>query len=631
MEGSGQFTITFEASEVTAESKEFGEPQEIAGERFQVHLNLVKDDLRVYLFLVDSHKTLYHGCFESVCSLVGADKEKKVVLEILSMHSPFFAEAFKSSEEIRIAVEDQIFPIEVLLYFLYGIEVDLSLLSTDIIAKLLLLIDRYQCSILKSTVERKLLEIDEAKCLQKYLTEIDQCGMKHLARQVVNAYTGHDLKELQKKAKIANSFSASTTNAIINRSPIITTSIMKLLVFLALLGIASAAVHQMQLRGVQVPRNEPKSAILAKIGQQVNAFKDMYYVGNITVGTPAQNFTVLLDTGSAFFWVTDSSCGAQVQCPSYCTDGTLWGGQCEQYCAAQCCDGSSTYTDPKSSCAKKHRFDSSKSSSYKKNGQSWDITYATGEAKGVLGQDTVAFGGPGAKQLAVRNMVFGQASSTDSSQSKTPFDGILGLGLTSSIEGTVSPLIQAIRQRLFDEPIFTVYLERKGDVDNVEGGVITWGGIDSQNCGSDIHYAPLVGRGAWQFQLDGVSLGSYSNKKSIPALSDTGSGAIFGPKDAVDGIAKALKAVRVGTNYVLPCEGNPDLVFTIGGKKFAVKSENYVASVGARIVQGVKYCFLGILGRDGADHWTLGSPFIRQFCQIYDVQRTRIGIVAPKA
>ncbi|KAK0428998.1 hypothetical protein QR680_011127 [Steinernema hermaphroditum] len=251
MEGSGQFTITFEASEVTAESKEFGEPQEIAGERFQVHLNLVKDDLRVYLFLVDSHKTLYHGCFESVCSLVGADKEKKVVLErenlssvfsdvvsytfsqwksflsgsstltldleILSMHSPFFAEAFKSSEEIRIAVEDQIFPIEVLLYFLYGIEVDLSLLSTDIIAKLLLLIDRYQCSILKSTVERKLLEIDEAKCLQKYLTEIDQCGMKHLARQVVNAYTGHDLKELQKKAKIANSFSASTTNAIINR------------------------------------------------------------------------------------------------------------------------------------------------------------------------------------------------------------------------------------------------------------------------------------------------------------------------------------------------------------------------------------------------------------------------------
>ncbi|EPB74052.1 hypothetical protein ANCCEY_06839 [Ancylostoma ceylanicum] len=32
------------------------------------------------------------------------------------------------------------------------------------------------------------------------------------------------------------------------------------------------------------------------------------YLGNITIGTPEQRFQVVVDTGSADFWVTDYSC-----------------------------------------------------------------------------------------------------------------------------------------------------------------------------------------------------------------------------------------------------------------------------------------------------------------------------------
>uniref|UniRef100_A0A1I7WMQ5 Peptidase A1 domain-containing protein n=1 Tax=Heterorhabditis bacteriophora TaxID=37862 RepID=A0A1I7WMQ5_HETBA len=43
--------------------------------------------------------------------------------------------------------------------------------------------------------------------------------------------------------------------------------------------------------------------------QKVADYDDLAYIGNVTIGTPKQSFLVVLDTGSANFWVPDSSCG----------------------------------------------------------------------------------------------------------------------------------------------------------------------------------------------------------------------------------------------------------------------------------------------------------------------------------
>ncbi|KAK0428994.1 hypothetical protein QR680_011126 [Steinernema hermaphroditum] len=398
---------------------------------------------------------------------------------------------------------------------------------------------------------------------------------------------------------------------------------MKLLVFLALLGIASAAVHQMQLRRVQ-HHSPAKFSLLERRTQHVNDFNDSLYVANITIGTPGQNFSVVLDTGSSFLWVPDAQCGTQ-ECETFC--GVAGDDVCAQICEAPCCSGQGSYTDPKSPCAKKHRFVSGSSSTYKYDGQLWDIMYGTGSAKGYLAKDTVSFGDSG---LVVPKSVFGQASAIDKYFKNSPIDGILGLSMESqSVKNNIPPVVHAIKQGLLDEPVFTVYLERKGDAENVEGGVFTWGGIDTQNCESKIDYFPLTSKSTWNFHVEGVSLGNYSSTKGYDGLSDTGSGAIFAPKDAVDGIAKALKAAPVGNNHVLPCDTDVDLDFTIGGKKFAVKADNYITQKGAQYVNGVKYCYLAIIGKGNTNHWTLGTPFIRQFCQIYDVGQKRIGFAKP--
>ncbi|KAL6735777.1 hypothetical protein Aduo_006185 [Ancylostoma duodenale] len=46
-----------------------------------------------------------------------------------------------------------------------------------------------------------------------------------------------------------------------------------------------------------------------KYGHDVISYNDVEYVGEITIGTPAQTFLVLLNTGTTNLWVPDMSCG----------------------------------------------------------------------------------------------------------------------------------------------------------------------------------------------------------------------------------------------------------------------------------------------------------------------------------
>ncbi|KAH7710653.1 aspartic protease 1 [Aphelenchoides avenae] len=92
------------------------------------------------------------------------------------------------------------------------------------------------------------------------------------------------------------------------------------------------------------------------------AYLDMQlgaFIANVSVGTPPQNFRVVMDTGSTPFWVVDSKC-----------ESTNCKGQ-----------PGSGYV--------KNRFDKSKSSTFKNLGREVHIAYITGAAEGVLVEDTL--------------------------------------------------------------------------------------------------------------------------------------------------------------------------------------------------------------------------------------------------
>jgi hypothetical protein len=379
-----------------------------------------------------------------------------------------------------------------------------------------------------------------------------------------------------------------------------------LVVLLALIGVASAVI-EIGITKVASPRTklmqsglwptymkykealrvQNKAAVLAQVTQPVNDYEDFEYVGNITIGTPGQPFVVILDTGSANLWVPDQTCRT---------------------------------------CRGKQMFHSAQSSTYVANGQAWSIQYGTGSAKGTLGQDTVAFGATGTQQLVVPKTVFGQATSIDADLQQDVADGILGLAFQSlAVDNVVPPLVNAINQNLLDNPYFTVYLQEKGPSDNVPGGTFTYGGMDTKNCGALIAWQPLSSATYFQFRMASISVGSYSSKTGWDVISDTGTSFIGGPQTITDALAKQVGATynaQYGA-YFISCSANPaPLNIVIGSNTYSIKEKQMIINAG----NGQCYWALFPFDFGGfGPSWILGDPFIRQFCNTYDLGGKRIG------
>uniref|UniRef100_A0A914C7Q9 Peptidase A1 domain-containing protein n=1 Tax=Acrobeloides nanus TaxID=290746 RepID=A0A914C7Q9_9BILA len=391
---------------------------------------------------------------------------------------------------------------------------------------------------------------------------------------------------------------------------------MKLYLLFVLIGISAASVYEVKLTRIdslrvrytragiwqtylqykELLRLSSKSKIENDkvVSQGMNDWDDMEYVGNITVGTPGQNFSVILDTGSSNLWIPDSTC---------------------------------------KQCKGKHKFDASKSSTYQTNGQKWSITYGDGsDAKGILGVDTVGVG-DGADKLLIPKTTFGLATDENRAMLDDPsFDGILGLAFQSlAVDNVVPPIQNAINQGLLTEPIFTVYLQERGDVNNVHGGTITYGGLDTTHCGALIAYQPLSSATYFQFKIDSVSLGSYSSNKGWQVISDTGTSYIGGPDAIIEGLATAAGATyhHQDQSYYIGCNATtPTFDIVIGGKSYGITSKQMIVDIGNGQCQWAAFQ-MGAGGGFGPS-WILGDPFIRQYCNVYDLGNKRIGFAPAK-
>ncbi|NXN08451.1 PEPC protein, partial [Indicator maculatus] len=144
------------------------------------------------------------------------------------------------------------------------------------------------------------------------------------------------------------------------------------------------------------------------------------YFGEISIGTPPQNFLVLFDTGSSNLWVPSTYCQT-------------------------------------AACFNHAKFNPSSSSSFSSSGQSYTLSYGSGSLTVLVGYDTLRI-----QSITVTEQEFGLSQNEPSQPFYfADFDGILGMAYPSLAVGGMTTALQGmLQQNQLTQPIFSFYFSR---------------------------------------------------------------------------------------------------------------------------------------------------------------------------
>ncbi|XP_017582738.1 PREDICTED: renin [Corvus brachyrhynchos] len=343
------------------------------------------------------------------------------------------------------------------------------------------------------------------------------------------------------------------------------------------------------------PRNGTAPTLLTN-------YLDTQYFGEISIGTPAQTFKVVFDTGSANLWVPSYKCS-----PLY------------------------------SACVSHSRYDSSKSRTYIANGTGFAIRYGTGSVKGVLSQDIVMVS-PGIHKIHKIHKIHtpGAAGSA-----RRHVGGVFWGGWALH----VSPLCP--RSALTPLQLLGWDFGGKGNHSRCvgharnaplkAGGEIILGGSDPAYYTGDFHYLNVSRSGFWQISMKGVSVGAeiLFCREGCSVAVDTGASYITGPAGPVSVLMKAIGAAEVAEGeYVVDCEQVPQLPnisFHLGGKVYGLSGPAYVLR---QSQYGEDVCVVAFSGLDipppAGPLWILGATFIGHYYTKFDRRHNRIGFATAR-
>ncbi|KAL8652002.1 MAG: hypothetical protein Q9226_004447 [Calogaya cf. arnoldii] len=353
------------------------------------------------------------------------------------------------------------------------------------------------------------------------------------------------------------------------------------------------------LNNLHITRRDSVTETLANEG--------IAYTAEISLGSPPQDFTVIVDTGSSDLWVN-----------------TLESPIC-QYQGVGLCAPAGTY-------------DANSSDTYTYVNSLFNISYADGSsARGDYATDVVRVGQN--SQRDVTGLQFGIAY-----QSSFPA-GILGIGYTANVaqiddEGNALSYPN-LPQLLVDQGViqsnaYSLWLD---DIDSSNGSLL-FGGVDTEKFHGTLQTLPVQQmQGEYRhfvITMSGLSLssGSGSNtsfKQDLPAavLLDSGSTITYLPQQLTDEVYAELD-IRVDP---LAPPGYVDVDCSLGRSRetlnFAFTSVTIAVPMSELVIPGGRSsrtgCMFGIAGVDSTVG-LFGDTFLRSAYVVYDLANNEISL-----
>merc|ERR1712167_228755 len=313
---------------------------------------------------------------------------------------------------------------------------------------------------------------------------------------------------------------------------------------------------------------------------KIEDYMDAQYFIRVNIGTPAQTFTMVPDTGSSNLWVYSHKC---------------WAIPC--------------FTHP--------LFDSSKSSTFVNDGKAFDITYGSGGIKGTLAYDTASIG----DSITAQHMGFGLITSVSGiSFVASKMSGIIGLGYdTISVDNLKTFMdIADVPERSF-----SMYLKHSTDS---EGSYMVVPGKDTGY--DDIAKHQVVEQRYWALKLSALKVGSTAVPTSnYKAVIDSGTSLIVGPKEIIGPLIKGIKVKRTCAGY----DQNPDITVTIDDTDYVLTPEDYVVKV---TQAGVSECLLGLQSMAfpaGFDYVIFGDVLMRKYPSFFSLEDNTVTFMKKSA
>ncbi|KAF9556706.1 acid protease [Agrocybe pediades] len=342
-----------------------------------------------------------------------------------------------------------------------------------------------------------------------------------------------------------------------------------------------------------------------------NQEQDSSFLGTVTIGTPPQSFSVVLDTGSSDLWVASTDCTA-------CSRSTPL-------------------------------FDSTKSSTFQGSdagSRPITIRYGSGRVSGTLSQDTVSMG-----SFTIPSQTFLSVSQLSSGLVDGSVGGIMGLAFNTIASTHATPFWQALSSgNQLSSSELSFWLERAPQTsslsdDTSPGGVFTLGGTNSSLFTGDIDFVNMPSDqqpSFWLLDMSTVTVNGKSvqittaNDASLSAI-DTGTTLIGGPSGDVAAIWNAVGGSPSPGNpgfFRFPCSTTVTIALSFGsGKSWPINPQDMNLGPEER---GSSMCLGGIFDLDmgtdiesdpssGNPNWVVGDTFLKNVYSVFRANPPSVG------
>ncbi|KAH0828118.1 aspartic peptidase domain-containing protein [Lanmaoa asiatica] len=327
---------------------------------------------------------------------------------------------------------------------------------------------------------------------------------------------------------------------------------------------------------------------------------DVSYSGIVSIGTPAQDFNVMLDTGET----------TVLSIPRVSSDSCL--GSSDLWVATTACM-TCTSNVP--------LFNPSNSSTYKNVNSTLDIKYGSGVVTGYASEDTVTFGGftlQNQRLIAVDDTMIAGNFFGDS------LSGIMGLGFQSISVLKTPPFWQALyNQNLLSRPVFGFYLERYVNQvekkDTAPGGTLTLGGANASLYAGNIEFIDMPNGTIPSYWLQQVQTVTVQGK-SISIPSGSGLAEIWNDVPGSVPLTSPYQGM-----YAFPCTTDVNVSISFGGTSWAINAADM--NVGTIGFQTGQMCIGGIVGIPGISlpSWIIGDVFLKNVYSVFSADPPAVG------